>query len=175
MKIKKTRTLERLEDGIVARPVPAHVERVHNLKRELLALRRAIWPTRDMLSALLRDELRFVSDATRVYLRDVHDHTVQLVDLLETYREIASGLVDAYLSSQSTRLNEVMKVLTVMSTIFLPLTFITGLYGMNFDRSSPWNMPELGWRLGYPFALLAMVMAATGLGYFFWRKGWLRK
>jgi len=126
-----------------------------------------------MMSALLRDDLPILTDATQVYLRDAHDHTVQLIDIVETYREIASGLVDAYLSSQSTKLNEVMKFLTIMSTVFLPLTFVTGLYGMNFDRASPWNMPELGWRLGYPFALLIMAGAAAALIFLFWRKGWL--
>ncbi len=165
--------LAALEDEIVINPKPTHIEHVHNLKRNLLALRRAIWPTRDLLSVILRDDMPLVSDGTRIYLRDVHDHTVQLIDIVETYREIASGLVDAYLSSQSTRLNEVMKLLTIMSTVFLPLTFVTGLYGMNFDTSSPWNMPELGWRFGYVFALLIMAGAGVGLIYLFWRRGWL--
>jgi magnesium transporter len=167
--------LAALEDEVVIGPRPEHIEHIHSLKRNLLALRRATWPTRDLLSALLRDEFDLVSDATRVYLRDVHDHTVQLIDIIETYREIASGLVDAYLSSQSTRLNEVMKFLTILSTVFLPLTFVTGLYGMNFDTASPWNMPELGWRFGYPFALLIMAGAAVGLLYLFWRRGWIRR
>jgi magnesium transporter len=165
--------LAALEDDVVIDPQPTHIERLHELKRDLLSIRRAIWPTRDMLSALLRGDLPFLTDETRVYLRDAHDHTVQLIDIVETYREIASGLVDAYLSSQGTKLNEVMKFLTIMSTVFLPLTFVAGLYGMNFDRASPWNMPELGWRLGYPFALLVMAGAAAGLIYLFWRKGWL--
>jgi magnesium transporter len=165
--------LATLEDEVVISPKPEHIEHVHNLKRNLLALRRAIWPTRDLLSTLLRDEFGLVSDATRVYLRDVHDHTVQLIDIIETYREIASGLVDAYLSSQSTRLNEIMKFLTIMATVFLPLTFVTGLYGMNFDTESPWNMPELTWPFGYAFALLIMAGAAVGLLYLFWRRGWI--
>lgn len=166
-------TLGTLEDEVVISPQPEHVEHIHSQKRNLLALRRAIWPTRDLLSALLRDEFDLVSDETRVYLRDVHDHTVQLIDIIETYREIASGLVDAYLSSQSTRLNEIMKFLTIMSTVFLPLTFVTGLYGMNFDTASPWNMPELAWRFGYPFALMLMAGAAVGLLYLFWRRKWI--
>jgi magnesium transporter len=165
--------LAALEDDVIIDPKPMHIERLHGLKRDLLSIRRAVWPTRDMLSALLRGDLPFLADATHIYLRDAHDHTVQLIDIVETYREIASGMVDAYLSSQSTKLNEVMKFLTIMSTVFLPLTFVVGLYGMNFDRASPWNMPELGWRLGYPFALLIMAGAAAGLLYVFWRKGWL--
>jgi magnesium transporter len=165
--------LAALEDDVIIDPKPIHIARLHELKRDLLSIRRAIWPTRDMLSALLRGDLPLFADATRIYLRDVHDHTVQLIDIVETYREIASGMVDAYLSSQSTKLNEVMKFLTIMSTVFLPLTFVAGLYGMNFDRASPWNMPELGWRLGYPFALLIMIGAAGGLLYAFSRKGWL--
>jgi magnesium transporter len=167
--------LAALEDDVVLDPRPAHIARLHELKRDLLSIRRAIWPTRDMMSALLRGDLPFLTDATRVYLRDAHDHTVQLIDVVETYREIASGLVDAYLSSQSTKLNEVMKFLTIMSTVFLPMTFVAGLYGMNFDRSSPWNMPELGWRLGYPFALAIMACAAVILIYLFQRKGWLSR
>jgi magnesium transporter len=167
--------LATLEDDVVLDPKPTHIAHLHELKRELLGIRRAIWPTRDLLSAMLRGDLPFLTEATGIYIRDAHDHTVQLIDIVETYREIASGLVDAYLSSQSTKLNEVMKFLTIMSTVFLPLTFVTGLYGMNFDRASPWNMPELGWRLGYPFALMIMVGAAAGLIFLFWRKGWLRR
>lgn len=167
-------SLETIEQQIITDPSSECIEQLHSLRRELLALRRAIWPTRDMLAALLREEPGFVSDATRLYLRDVHDHTVQLIDIVETYREITAGLIEAYLSSLSTKLNEVMKVLTLMATFFLPLTFITSLYGMNFDRGSPWNMPELGWRLGYPFALSVMMIAAGALLYFFWRKGWFK-
>ncbi|MDH5512930.1 MAG: magnesium/cobalt transporter CorA, partial [Gammaproteobacteria bacterium] len=112
--------LAALEDDVVLDPRPTHIAHLHESKRDLLSIRRAIWPTRDMMSALLRDDLPILTDATQVYLRDAHDHTVQLIDIVETYREIASGLVDAYLSSQSTKLNEVMKFLTIMSTVFLP-------------------------------------------------------
>jgi magnesium transporter len=168
-------TLEQLENDIVENPTPEQIERLHALKHTLLSLRRAIWPTRDMLSALVRDDLGFVQDSTHVYLRDVQDHTFQLIDILETYREIASSLMDVYLSSLSTKLNAVMKTLTIMATVFMPMTFITGLYGMNFDRSSPWNLPELGWRFGYPFALGIMTALAVGFLYYFSRKGWLRK
>ena len=168
-------SLEALEHEVITKPDPACVERLHNLKRDLLALRRALWPTRDMLAALLRDESEFITESTQVYLRDAHDHTAQLIDIVETYREISSGLIDVYLSSLSTKLNEVMKVLTMMATVFLPLTFISSLYGMNFDRSFPWNMPELGWPFGYPFALGVMAAAGGLMLYYFWRKGWLGK
>jgi magnesium transporter len=168
-------TLEALENEIIRDPSPPCIERLHTMRRDLLALRRAIWPTRDMLGTLLRGEHDLISEATRVYIRDTHDHTFQLIDVVETYREVATGLIDAYLSSLSTKLNEVMKVLTIMATVFLPLTFITSLYGMNFDRGSPWNMPELGWRLGYPFALLLMLAAVGGMIFYFWRRGWIGK
>lgn len=167
-------TLEALEDAVVARPERALIEKLHHVKRELLTLRRAIWPAREMLNALLREEMPEITATTRPYLRDTYDHTVQLMDIVETYREIASGLLDIYLSSQSTRLNEVMKVLTVIATIFMPLGFVASLYGMNFDTGSPWNMPELGWRFGYPLALALMLAIALGLLWYFRRKGWLK-
>jgi len=165
--------LEDLEDEVVARPRAELVAELHAMKRSLLTLRRAIWPQREMVNALVREESPFISHQTSYYLRDCYDHTIQLLDLVETYREIATGLVDVYLSSMSARLNEIMKVLTVIATIFMPLGFIAGVYGMNFDRASPWNMPELGWRFGYPFALAVMLAAAVGLIIFFRRRGWL--
>jgi magnesium transporter len=144
------------------------------MKRRLLSIRRAVWPSREMLSALSREEMALLTSGTRVYFRDCYDHTVQLMDLIETYREIASGLMDVYISSTSAKLGEVMKVLTIIATIFIPLSFIAGLYGMNFDRRvSPLNMPELGWRFGYPFALMLMGMVAAGMIVYFWVKGWL--
>jgi magnesium transporter len=165
--------IETLEDEVVLDPEPRHVERLHHLKRELLVLRRAIWPLREMLNALLRDEAAHITATTRPYLRDAYDHTVQLMDIVETYREIASGLLDVYLSSQSAKLNEVMKVLTIIATIFMPMSFIASLYGMNFDTSHPWNMPELSWPLGYAFALGLMAAIAASLLWWFRRQGWL--
>ncbi|MDH3475665.1 MAG: magnesium/cobalt transporter CorA [Rhodospirillales bacterium] len=166
--------LEALEDAVMGQPSRDHVAQIHDMKRDLLTLRRAIWPQREMINALTRDSSPQVSEQTRVYLRDCYDHTVQLMDVVETYREIASGLVDVYLSSTSAHMNEIMKVLTIIATIFMPLGFIAGLYGMNFDRgASPWNMPELGWYLGYPFALLLMAVVAVGLLLYFRRKGWM--
>lgn len=127
-----------------------------------------------MLNALVRDETPFFGARTQIYLRDCYDHTIQLIDMVETYREIASGLIDIHLSSVSNRMNEVMKVLTIISTIFIPLTFIVGVYGMNFDpATSPWNMPELKWRYGYPAVLLVMAAIAAGLTWVFWRRGWI--
>ena len=166
--------LERLEDAVISRARPELIEEVHGMKRNLLSLRRAIWPHREMVNELIRDEASVVSGQTRVYLRDCYDHAIQLMDIVETYREIASGLVDIYLSSMSARLNDIMKVLTVIATVFIPLSFIASLYGMNFDPdASPWNMPELTWRFGYPFALLLMAAVAGVLLAYFVRRGWI--
>jgi len=166
--------LEILEESVLAAPQSDHIAQIHEMKRDLLALRRAIWPQREMISALTRDASKHIAEQTRVYLRDCYDHTIQLIDILETYREVASGLVDVYLSSVSARMNEIMKVLTIIATIFIPLSFITGLYGMNFRSDvSPWNMPELAWYFGYPLALGLMACVAAGLLYFFRRRGWL--
>jgi len=125
------------------------------------------------VAGLLRDHAAGLQDETRLYLRDVSDHTVQLLDLLETYREIAAGLVDLYLSSVSNRMNEIIKTLTIVSTIFIPLSFLAGVYGMNFDTASSWNMPELRWRYGYPAVLALMVAVALGLLGWMHRRGWL--
>jgi len=165
--------IEALEDDVVADPKPVLVDDLHRIKRELLAIRRTVWPTREMLNTLIRDELPQITETTRPYLRDCYDHTIQLMDIVETYREIASSLLDVYLSSLSARMNEVMKVLTVIATIFIPLGFVASLYGMNFDRASPFNMPELGWRFGYPFALGVMAAIAGGLIWFFRRRKWI--
>lgn len=166
--------LEALEDEVIARPDRQTIAQIHQSKRDLLTLRRALWPMREAISSLFRDASSLIREETRIYLRDSYDHTVQLIDLIETYRELTGGLTDIYLSSLSNRLNEVMKLLTVFSATFIPLTFIAGIYGMNFDTDqSPWNMPELGWRWGYPFALMLMAVVAAVMLIFFRRKGWL--
>lgn len=165
--------IEGLEDAVIATPERSQVERLHVIKRDLLLLRRAMWPMREMINSLIRDDTPLVSSQTRLYLRDAYDHSIQLMDIVETYREIATGLTDVYLTSMSARLNEVMKLLTIIATIFIPLSFLTGLWGMNFDRASPFNMPELGWRFGYPLALIVMIAIGAGLAWYFWRKGWL--
>jgi magnesium transporter len=167
--------LDRLDDQVSAAESHAAFAELHTVKRELLMLRRAIWPIRDAINELRRDTTPFITNETRVYLRDCYDHTVQLIDLLESYRDIAGDVRDFYLSAVSNRMNEIMKMLTVIATIFLPLSFIAGVYGMNFrPEASPWNMPELNWRYGYPFALALMAAVAAGMLLFFKRRGWLR-
>ncbi len=166
--------LEDLEEEILASPRPATINRIHTIKRELLQLRRAIWPLRDAINILLRDKVPLVTDETRVFLRDCYDHVVQIIDLIETYRELGSDLTDVYLSSVSFRTNEIMRVLTVIATIFIPLTFLAGIWGMNFHtEASPLNMPELRWYFGYPFALSIMASVAGLMLLYFHRKRWL--
>jgi len=160
---------EEIELEVLAeRPSEDSMRRVHDLKRELLVLRRSIWPLREMVGSFLRVESKLVEDSTKVYLRDVHDHSYQLIETVEILRDIASGMRDLYLSSMSQKTNEVMKLLTIMASIFIPLTFIAGVYGMNFSY-----MPELVQPWGYPAALLFMLGVALGLLWFFRRKGWL--
>ena len=161
--------LDELEEAVVTAPSPAVLMRIHAVRRTLLQLHRVQWRQRDAVAGLLRDEAFPLSEAVRVYLRDAHDHAFQTLDSIETYRDMAVGLMDVYLSSSSNRLNEVMKTLTVVATIFIPLTFVVGVYGMNFD----W-MPELRWRWGYPTVWLAMIAIGGGLLTWFWRRGWLR-
>lgn len=166
--------IEALETTVFDQPSRTVLDEIHRLKRELVLLRRMLWPQRDMLGGLLRDEFRLIGRDTRLYLRDCHDHCVHALDLVESYREMASSLLEAYLSSQSNRLNDVMKVLTIIATVFIPLSFIVGLYGMNFDRSvSPWNMPELGMRYGYPALLSLMICVVAVMLYYFRHKRWL--
>lgn len=165
--------LEDLEDEVVVNPSRKTLQKIHEIKRELLTLRRAIWPQRDAINALIRDGSQLLSPEVTVYLRDCYDHAIQVLDMVETYREVASSLMDVYLSSVSNRMNEIMKFLTVISVIFIPLTFVAGVYGMNFNpEKSPWNMPELNWYLGYPFCLGLMGTIAGSLVFIFWRKGW---
>ncbi len=160
--------LEALEPQITANPLPEHVTRLHEIKRELLVVKRALWPTRDLLSTLMRDENDLLPPHVTEYYRDTYDHVAQLIDIVETYRELASGLLDLYLSNVSTRMNEVMKVLTIISTIFIPLGFLAGIWGMNFD-----TMPELHLPGGYFAALAIMFVIAVVLTLWFrWRR-WL--
>ena len=165
--------VESLEDEVILHPSPEVLQRVHRVKRDLLLLRRTAWPERDTISAFSREESHLIRQETQVYIRDCYDHIIQVIDMIETYRDLASGLQEAYLSSLSNRMNEVMKVLTIISTIFIPLTFIAGIYGMNFDPgTSPFNMPELRWSWGYPFSLALMAIVAIGLIIFFRRRRW---
>ncbi|MBC8873879.1 MAG: magnesium/cobalt transporter CorA [Planctomycetes bacterium] len=165
--------LEELEDEVAAGRSADVTARIHAVRNDLLVLRRSIRPHREALNELVRDDNPLIADETRVFLRDCYDHTVQLMDLLEVYREMCADLRDYYLSIVSNRMNEVMKVLTIIATIFIPLGFIAGLYGMNFDTDSPWNMPELRWPFGYAFALALMLGVAATLLFFFRRKGWI--
>jgi magnesium transporter len=166
--------LESIEEEVLSRPEPVLVSRMHEVKRDLLTLRRAIWPLRETVNSLVREPSLFISDETRVYFRDCYDHTIQIIDLLENYRDVASGLMEVYLSSASNRLNEIMKILTMFTAFFIPLSLIAGIYGMNFNTArSPFNMPELNWYLGYPFVLGLMAAVALGMVTFFRRKGWL--
>lgn len=167
--------IENLEDEVIFNPNNQSLAKIYQIKRELLALRRAIWPQRNALNTLIRDGSSVINPEILIYLRDCYDHSVQIIDIIETYRELASGLTDIYLSSVSNKMNEVMKLLTVISSIFIPLTFIAGIYGMNFDTSvSPWNMPELDWYWGYPLCWALMIAIAVCLIYFFWRRGWFK-
>jgi len=166
--------LDQLDDPDVAGDHRAAFAELHIVRRELLMLRRAIWPIRDAVSVLRSEHTPLIGDTTRIYLRDCYDHAVQLIDLLESYRDIAGDVRDYYLAAVNNRMNEIMKTLTVIATLFLPLSFIAGVYGMNFNpEASPWNMPELNWRFGYPFSLGIMIAVAVGMLWFFQRRGWL--
>lgn len=156
---------EALEDG---QPQPELLRRIHNLKREMMFVRRAVWPVRECLSNLSRDESPLVSTGTQVFFRDLQDHTMQVVETLEIMRDMANGLQDLYLSMVSNRMNEVMKVLTIIATIFIPMTFFAGIYGMNFE-----NMPELKWEWGYPALWGVMIACFLGILSFFRKKRWL--
>ena len=165
--------VEGLEERILEAPGDGAMRDIHLLKRELLELRRALWPMREALAALQRDDMPQIDEKLLPYLRDCSDHAFQLLDMVEVYRETAQGLVDIQLSSLSNRMNEVMKVLTMIATVFIPMTFIAGLYGMNFDRASPYNLPELGWRFGYFYAIGLMLASAAAVAFLFWRLGWI--
>ena len=160
--------IENMEEELVTRPTPETLQAIHNLKRELIVLRKSIWPLREVVNSLERGESPLINETTGVYLRDVYDHTIQVIDTIETFRDMVSGMLDIYLSSISNKMNEVMKVLTIIATIFIPLTFVAGIYGMNFEF-----MPELKWHWGYFAALLVMVAVAVIMVFYFRRKRWL--
>ncbi len=166
--------LELLENRVVTRPDNETIAQIYSAKRDLLALRRATWPLREAINVLLREQVDMITDSTKLYLRDCYDHVIQIIDMVETYREMVSGLLDAYQSSISNQMNAVMKVLTIIATIFIPLGFLAGIWGMNFNtEKSPVNMPELNWRWGYPFALALMATIAISMLAFFRKQGWL--
>jgi magnesium transporter len=160
--------IEILEEKVVTLPTPETLGVIHHLKREMIFLRKAVWPLREVIGSLERGESPFMSESTKLYLRDVYDHTIQVIDTVETFRDMVSGMLDIYLSSVSNRLNSVMKVLTIITTIFMPLTFIAGIYGMNFKY-----MPELEWPWSYPIILLLMFGVGIFMLFYFKRKKWL--
>jgi magnesium transporter len=160
--------LEALEDEVMERPAHSTLERMHRVRRLLLQLHRIQWRQRDAIGQLWRDESLPICEAVRIFLRDVYDHAFVVLDTIETYRDLAVSLMDVYLSAASNRLSEVMKTLTLVATVFIPLTFLVGVYGMNFE-----HMPELGWRWGYPAVWAVMLAAAGGILFWFRRKGWL--
>lgn len=160
--------IERLEDEVVQRPKESLIARIHRYKRELLFLRKSTWPLREQLGSFLRDEHPLVTQSTLPYLHDLYEHTMQVIDTVETFRDMVSGLLDVYLSSMSNRMNEIMKVLTVIATIFIPLTFVAGVYGMNFR-----HMPELDVPWAYPAVLGFCLLVAGTMFVYFRRKKWL--
>ena len=160
--------LEEMEQELMVAPSPQTLNRIHHFKREMILLRKSVWPLRELIAALQRGESELIGETTAIYLRDVYDHTIQVVDTVETFRDLIAGMLDLYLSSISNRMNEVMKVLTIIATIFIPLTFLAGIYGMNFEY-----MPELKWRWGYFGLWGVMLLVAAGLLVFFRRKKWL--
>ena len=166
-------SIEDLEDQLIDRPSRDTVRKLHGIKRLLLQLRRAAWPQREIFSTLIRDESTLIHDETKIYLRDCYDHTTQIIDIMESFRDLTAGLMDFYISSLGFKTNEIMRVLTVISSIFIPLTFIAGIYGMNFDTKSRFNMPELEWPFGYLYCLALMATVAGGMVLFFKRKKWL--
>ncbi len=165
--------IEDIEDQILSQPDDLSLEEIHNLRKELIKLRRAVSPLREMIFTIEKEKFNFIQKTTYVYLRDLSDHIKQIIDTIENYREFINGLLEVYLSNASHRMNEVVKLLTIISTIFIPLTFIVGIYGMNFRTdASRWNMPELDWAFGYPFVMGLMVVIAATLIIFFKKKRW---
>ncbi|MEM2918870.1 MAG: magnesium/cobalt transporter CorA [Candidatus Altiarchaeota archaeon] len=160
--------IEELEDEIITNPSTNTLKKVYNLKREMLLLRKSVWPLREVVNGVERSTSNVIHKQTRIYLRDLYDHIIQIIDTIETFREMLSGMIDIYLSSISNKLNEVMKVLTIIATVFIPLTFIAGIYGMNFKY-----MPELEWEFGYPLVLIIMLSVAIIMISYFKKKKWI--
>lgn len=166
--------LDELEDTIILTPNADLIAKMHELKRIFTALKRDIWQQRDMINMLYRETNALIQPETSVYFRDCYDHTIQIIELLETQRERCTSLTDIYLSSMANRLNEIMKVLTIISTVFMPISFLASLWGMNFSSEvSRWNMPELRWQYGYPMALSIMSLIAIAFVSYFIRKKWI--
>ncbi|MBC7086235.1 MAG: magnesium/cobalt transporter CorA [Methanomethylovorans sp.] len=160
--------IELLEDELLDNPTPQTLEELHTVKNEIIFLRKSIWPLREVSSTLLRVDSNLITKNTQMYIKDIYDHTIQVIDTIETYRDILSGMLDIYMSSISNRMNEVMKVLTIIATIFIPLTFLAGVYGMNFHY-----MPELSWKWGYPLLWCIMLLIGISMFSYFKKKKWL--
>ena len=160
--------IEDVEEKMMANPTPETLHAIHRLKRKMISLRKSVWPLREVVNALERSDSLLIQDNTRIYLKDVYDHTIQVIDTVETFRDMLSGMLDVYLSSISNKMNEIMKVLTIIATIFIPLTFIAGVYGMNFE-----NMPELKWQWGYPAIWSVMLFIGILMLAYFRKKKWL--
>jgi len=160
--------LDELEDEVHDDPSPETLSSIHTLRRESILLRKSVWPLRDLIAGFARSESPLVTEPTRLYLRDVHDHAVQVIDTIESLRDVVASLIDLFMSATSNRMNEIMKVLTIVGALFIPLTFIAGIYGMNFE-----HMPELSWRWGYAAVWAVMVAVLVGMLAFFHRRRWL--
>jgi magnesium transporter len=160
--------IEEIDEQILTDPRPEHARQIHQLKRDILNLRRAVWPFREEVSSLVRSESALISRDTRVFWRDLYDHAIRIIDMVEVHRDLLGSMHDTYLTTISNRMNEVMKMLTIISTIFIPMTFLVGVYGMNFEY-----MPELKWHHGYCLVWVVMLSIAIGLFVYFKRRKWL--
>jgi magnesium transporter len=173
--------LDTIEDKVYSDADKSIMFNAQQIKRTLIIIRRASWPERDKINDMIRSESPLITPEVKLFLRDAYDHCIQAMDLIENYKEVTSSIIDLYLSMVSNRMNEIMKVLTIISVIFIPLTFIAGIYGMNFSRQDdkgralPDNMPELYWQHGYVYALIFMLLIAIFQVFVFWRKGWFNK
>ncbi len=166
--------LEEVEDDLIYNPGRSTIETIHSMRKLIIKLRRAVTPLRDIVFSIERERYPFIAKSTYIFLRDLYDHIKQNIETMENYREILNGMLEIYLSSSGQKLNEVVKVLTIISTIFIPLTFLAGIYGMNFNTAAGrWNMPELNWQFGYPLVLMAMIVIAAAMIFFFKKKDWL--
>lgn len=166
-------SIESVEEELLDKPTRASLKKLYEAKRLLLQLRRAAWPHRDIFNTLIRDDTGLIGRETQIFLRDCYDHITQIIDIIESYRDLTAGLMDLYLSSLGFRTNEIMRVLTVVTVLFIPLTFFAGVYGMNFNTEQPWNMPELNWPFGYAFFWAVCLLTVAGMLVFFKRKRWL--
>jgi magnesium transporter len=160
--------VENIEQDVVSNPKPEVLQQIYNLKREMIYLRKSVWPLREVINGLIREESKLITKETHIYLRDLYDHTIQVIDTIETYRDMISGMLDIYMSSVSNKMNEVMKVLTIFAAIFIPLTFIAGVYGMNFQY-----MPELSLPWAYPAVWIVIILVSVSLLIYFKHKKWI--